>query len=83
MKKSEFYQNLFPLEDLLPKLQQSEIYEIIRSCDYNIEASQIAKSMGLPEVNESDAFVFFQMGYQKAFEDLNKKLIPINKSCLD
>jgi len=78
MKKSEIYKNEYPLEDLLPELDEKEVMQIVSTCDYNIEASQIAKSMELPEVNDEDARYFFTMGYEYAKEEVERKLKPIS-----
>jgi precorrin-6B methylase 1 len=80
MKKSEIYINEYPLEDLLPELDEKEVGKIVNSCDYNIEASQIAKEMNMPEVNDADAVVFYTMGYEAAKKVLEKKLKPAKQS---
>ena len=80
MKKSEYYQNKFPLEDVIPKISEKEIQDIVNWCDYRIEADLITKYDEMGDelrVNTADAAVFFEMGYQKAIDEIEKRLIPI------
>ena len=78
MKKAEYYINLFPLEDLLPKLDETEVQEIVRDCDYTFEANKICQLQGFDnKVNSLDAMVFYEMGYQAAYEVVKKKLKPL------
>ena len=78
MKKAEYYINLFPLEDLLPKLDETEVQEIVRDCDYTFEANKICQLQGFDNnVNSLDAMVFYEMGYQAAYEVVKKKLKPL------
>ena len=60
MKKCEYYQNLFPLEDILQKIEESEIQDIVNNCDYTYWADSIVMADKLPEtsrVNTADAAI--------------------------
>lgn len=76
MKPSEHYQNLFPLEPLLPDLDEMEVQVLVMTCDYTIEADEIAEEDEIPNggVNTADATVFYMMGYERAQKELEKKL---------
>lgn len=80
MKPSEFYRSKFPLEDILPPLNEKEVKEIVTECDYTQEADTIAANdfPGEPKykVNRADAAVFYQMGYDAARERIDKILEP-------
>lgn len=80
MKKSEYYQNLYPYEDILPELDEKEISDCVSDCDYTIEANKICEADKIDnKVNIADAIVFFQMGYKEAKDRVCKCLIPIEK----
>lgn len=70
--------NIFPLEKLLPDLDECDINAIVSNCDYTIEADQIAEShnMHCCKVNIADAIVFYRMGYEAAQERINMILKP-------
>lgn len=70
MKKSEYYQNEFPYDDILPELDELKVQEIVRDCDYTVEANKISAA---------DAAVFYKMGYDAAKEEIEKALKPIEK----
>lgn len=78
---SEYYQNQFPCEKLLPALDEREVESIVKECDYTHEANLIAEdTFGNSDnnVNTADATTFYIMGYNAAVERLNKVLKPIN-----
>ena len=82
MKNAEYYQNKFPLENIIPTISEKEIQDIVNNCDYTIEADSITDNDHLGDqfyVNTADAAVFFEMGYQKAIDEIEKRLIPIIK----
>ena len=57
-----------------------KVQDIVKNCDYTIEANKIAKADhfgDISRVNTADAAVFFQMGYEQAISEINKRLIPI------
>jgi hypothetical protein len=81
MKKSEWYKNQYPLEDILPELNEKEVEQIVSNCDYRIEADKIVAADNFGEiscVNTADAVVFYKMGYEAAIERIEKVLKPIN-----
>ena len=80
MKKSEHYENNFPLEHLLPELGDEDVEFIINNYDYIIESNRIAESDGMSEskVNTADAAAFFKFGYDHAQDIVERKLKPIN-----
>ena len=79
MKLSEYYKNEFPLEQLLPDLDEKEVQKIVKNCSYRIEADMIAQDMAIEGtmVNQADAVVFYKMGYEAAQERLNLILKPV------
>lgn len=80
MKISEIYKSEFQLEPLLPDLEEKEVQEIVRTCNCVFECDKIVKADDFPEtkrVNQADAVVFYQMGYEAAQERINKILKPI------
>jgi len=82
MKKSEYYQNKFPLEDILPEIDEKSVNDIVNNCDYTFEADRIAiadfPDIPQAKVNTADAIVFYQMGYEDAKNRIEKALKPIN-----
>lgn len=75
MKPAEKYENLFPLEPLLPDLNDNAVQDIVNNCDYTDEADRICDIDGIDnKVNIADAIVFYIMGYEAAREEINKKL---------
>jgi hypothetical protein len=85
MKKYEYYQNKFPYEDIIPELDELKVQEIVRDCDYTIEANKISAA-DFPyeptvKVNTADAAVFYKMGYDAAKEQIEKylKAVEINR----
>lgn len=80
MKELIYFKNKFPLEPLLPELQESEIYDIVKASDYTIEADDICEHDKIDnKVNIPDAVVFYNMGYDRARKEIAKKLEPIEK----
>ncbi len=82
MKISEYYKNKFPLEQLFPDPNETEVQDIINNCDYTIEANRIART-DFPDdpacqINTADAAVFYIMGYEAAKERIESVLEPIN-----
>lgn len=78
MKTAEKYQNLFPLEPLLPDLDEGTVQDIVINCDYTDEADQICEMDKIDnKVNIADATVFYIMGYEAARDVINKKLRAI------
>lgn len=78
MKPSERYISKYPLEKLLPSLDEKFIKEQVKNCDYTIEADNICQADKIDnKVNIADATVFFQMGYQYAANEIERKLEPI------
>lgn len=78
MKLSEKYLNLFPLEPLLPDLNEKEVQDIVNNCDYTYEADKICEADGIDnKVNIADATVFYIMGYEAARDIIIKKLKPL------
>jgi hypothetical protein len=83
MKKSEYYKNEFPYDDIIPELDERKVQEIVNECDYTHEANLIALA-DFPEtpqakVNTADAAVFYKMGYDAAKYQIEKALKPIEK----
>ena len=77
LKKSEFYKNRFPLEDLIPVIDEAEVQDIVVNCDYTFEANRICDAdKSDNKVNTADAAVFFQMGYEYYIKILSEKLTP-------
>lgn len=82
MKPSQYYENLFPLEKLLPDLEERAVEVIVMECNYVFECDRIVKANDFPEtmkVNQADAVVFYKMGYEAAQDEIKRKLKPIEK----
>ena len=78
---NEYYQNLFPCEKILPPLDEKEVEQIVKECDYTHEANLISEdTFGNSDynVNTADATTFYMMGYNAAIERLSKVLKPVN-----
>jgi hypothetical protein len=81
MKELTYFKNKFPLEPLLPELKESEIRDIVEECDYTIEANEISNHDKLNnEVNIPDAVIFYNMGYYRAKQEIERKLELIEKN---
>lgn len=77
MKLSERYINKFPLEPLLPELDEKEVQVTVMTCDYTVEADDICeKDTHANFVNIADATVFYIMGYNEAMRIIGNKLKP-------
>ncbi|NMB83286.1 MAG: hypothetical protein GYA14_15870 [Ignavibacteria bacterium] len=78
MKLSEKYLNLYPLEPLLPEIDESEVQKTVQDCDYTYEADKICEHDKIDnKVNIADATVFYMMGYEHARELIDRKLRPL------
>lgn len=81
MKTSQFYESAFPLEQVLPDLQELEVQEIVKNCDYTIEGNIVTQNTfpDNPElkINQADAVVFYKMGYEAAQERVKEILKPM------
>jgi hypothetical protein len=77
MKIVERYINKYPLEPLLPELDEKEVNKTVKECDYTFEANQICDVDKIDNrVNIADAEVFYTMGYNEAMRIINFKLKP-------
>jgi hypothetical protein len=80
--KAELFKNEYPLEDILPDLNKSEVQDYVNNCDYTIDCNIIARSdfpdNPMAKVNTADAIEFYKMGYKAAQERINKVLKPYN-----
>jgi hypothetical protein len=77
MKNAEVYTNRFPLEPLLPILDEKEVQTIVNDCDYTFESNRICEADKIDnKVNTADAVVFYQMGYEAARKVIESKLEP-------
>jgi hypothetical protein len=80
MKQSEYYQNRFPYENMLPELNEKDVNIIVRDCDYTWESNRICEADKIDnKVNTADAVVFYTMGYEAAVKEIESRLIPIEK----
>lgn len=78
MKIAETYKSRFPLEKLLPPLDEKFVQETVNDCDYTWEANKICVADKIDnKVNTADAAVFFEMGYNYAVAEIERKLEPI------
>jgi hypothetical protein len=78
MKIIEFYRNKYPLEKLLPDLDEKDIQDIVNNHGYTIEADEITKKHGMTNfVNTADAMVFYAMGYEAAQKRIKEILEPL------
>lgn len=68
MKNAEVYTNRFPLEPLLPCLDEKEVQEFVNNCEYTFECNKIADIHGSIEqrINTADAVEFYKLGYEAA-----------------
>jgi len=77
LKRSQYYENIYPEEDIKPRLSERDIADIVANCDYRIEADAICEHDNIDnKVNTADAEVFFTIGYNTAYEEIFKQLKP-------
>jgi hypothetical protein len=80
MKKSEYYQNLYPDEDICPNPDEETILEIVKDDDYTITVDEVYDICQIGTcVNKADAVYFFKLGLTYAKSELRKRLKSVEK----